>query len=350
MQNGYKSMIYLKNFFAQLSPPQQRAVYVLTILLSASLGALTYFAYQQSQQNAPSAPLPHSKAVPLTGGLTGPSFDVIRVTRDGRAIMAGRAEPGAKVVLKSGAIVLGETSADKRGDWVLIPADPLPPGAQVITLFAGKGDGDQVLSKDSAIISVPERQDGDVFVAISRPGTPTRVLDQGLPKTALPGLSVAGVDMEAGGKTFFSGRAAAGAPVRVYLDNRLAGETSADAKGEWTLQLAESPGTGPHVLRVDQVDALASVQMRSEVTFSRTDAGRLVIGERQVIVLKGNALWEIARNIYGSGVAYSVIFTNNSGQIRDPNLIYPGQVLRIPGETGGENQADGHDGAPNTLP
>jgi nucleoid-associated protein YgaU len=343
-------MIYQKKIFGQLSPRQRWGVFILMLLLLAGLGVLSYSIYPQARKSAPPVLPPQSKTVPEESGPAEPGFDVIRVTKEGRAVMAGRAEPGARVVLKSGGRVLGETLADKRGDWVLVPDDPLPPGAQVITLFASKGDGATVISEDSGIILVPERPDGDVFVAISRPGTPTRILDQGQAEKASPGLSLAGVDMEAEGETIFSGRAAAGAQVRVYLDNQLVGETAADGNGDWTVQSANSLKTGPHLLRVDQIDESATVQMRSEVAFTRTDAGKLVIGQRQVIVLKGNALWEIARNIYGSGMAYSVIFTNNSEQIRDPDLIYPGQVLRIPGESGVENPPADQDGAANTFP
>ena len=342
-------MIHQKKLSGQLTSRRRLALYLLIVLLSLGLGLLARYAYQQGQKSVQSAPPTELADARLDVGPVSPGFDVIRVTKEGRAVIAGRAEPGAKVVLKSGDVLLGETIADKRGDWVLIPANPLPTGAQVITLTAEKG-GAPVLSKDSAIISVPERQDGEVFVAISRPGSPTRILDQGQPKAPQPGVSVAGVDMAAGGKSIFSGRAEPGGQVRVYLDNHLVGETAADSNGDWSVNLDQSLGVGPHILRVDQIDAFASVQMRSEVAFSRTEAGRLVIGERQVVVLKGNALWEIARNIYGSGLAYSVIFTNNSGQIRDPDLIYPGQVLRLPGEAGQNDQPEGEAGPPNTIP
>ena len=44
----------------------------------------------------------------------------------------------------------------------------------------------------------------------------------------------------------------------------------------------------------------------------------------------GNSLWRIARSRYGSGPNYSVIYEANKEQIRDPDLIYPGQVFTIP--------------------
>jgi nucleoid-associated protein YgaU len=52
-----------------------------------------------------------------------------------------------------------------------------------------------------------------------------------------------------------------------------------------------------------------------------------------VIVQPGNSLWRIARRSYGHGIRYVRIYHANRNQIRDPRLIYPGQLLQIPGKT-----------------
>lgn len=48
-------------------------------------------------------------------------------------------------------------------------------------------------------------------------------------------------------------------------------------------------------------------------------------------VVKGDTLWAIASKHYGTGHRYKEIFEANTPMLSDPNLIYPGQVLRIPG-------------------
>ncbi|MGF7162322.1 hypothetical protein FHS85_003976 [Rhodoligotrophos appendicifer] len=53
----------------------------------------------------------------------------------------------------------------------------------------------------------------------------------------------------------------------------------------------------------------------------------------QVIIQPGNNLWRIARVVYGKGVQYSVIYQANQMQIRNPDLIYPGQIFNTPGAT-----------------
>jgi nucleoid-associated protein YgaU len=41
-------------------------------------------------------------------------------------------------------------------------------------------------------------------------------------------------------------------------------------------------------------------------------------------------LWSLARQRYGSGFEYTLIYEANKDQIRDPDLIYPGQVFTLP--------------------
>ncbi len=47
-------------------------------------------------------------------------------------------------------------------------------------------------------------------------------------------------------------------------------------------------------------------------------------------VKKGDYLSKIAKEVYGNANKYNIIFEANKPMLKDPNLIYPGQVLVIP--------------------
>ncbi|MCB8838478.1 LysM peptidoglycan-binding domain-containing protein [Aurantimonas sp. VKM B-3413] len=57
---------------------------------------------------------------------------------------------------------------------------------------------------------------------------------------------------------------------------------------------------------------------------------RLATARGRVIIRKGDTLWRISRDTYGHGNRYTVIYLANGDQIRNPDLIYPGQVFRMP--------------------
>lgn len=52
-------------------------------------------------------------------------------------------------------------------------------------------------------------------------------------------------------------------------------------------------------------------------------------------ITRGDNLWQISRKTYGNGLRYTVIFDANKEQIKDPDLIYPGQIFVLPTDQGG---------------
>ena len=87
---------------------------------------------------------------------------------------------------------------------------------------------------------------------------------------------------------------------------------------------------GLHTLRIDQLTSRGQVSARVETPFQRAILPPGSVAEGKVIVQPGHNLWRLARNAYGSGLRYTDIFSANREQIRDPNLIYPGQAFAVP--------------------
>lgn len=49
-----------------------------------------------------------------------------------------------------------------------------------------------------------------------------------------------------------------------------------------------------------------------------------------VIIRRGDTLWQISRRVYGQGVRYTTIYLANEDQIRNPDVIQPGQIFGVP--------------------
>ena len=88
------------------------------------------------------------------------------------------------------------------------------------------------------------------------------------------------------------------------------------------LQEYKAPGK-----RYVAVQTAAAVVKQEETTTTETNPA--VTENKTHTVQSGDTLWGIAKTYYGNGAQYTKIVAANPG-IKNPNLIYPGQVFTIP--------------------
>ena len=117
--------------------------------------------------------------------VTPPSFDTVRITPDGRAVIAGRAPPSAEVAVRSESVDLGSETANRQGEWTLVPFIPIPPGDHVFSAIATLPDGTQIESDQVLIVSVPDPDAEDEAVVaflVPREGEGGRILQKPAPE------------------------------------------------------------------------------------------------------------------------------------------------------------------------
>jgi len=267
-----------------------------------------------------------------------PNFDVVRLGARGTLVVAGRALPGAEVTLLDVAQSgerreLARARADGRGEWVMLPETRLAPGVVELALVA-RGAAGALPGVDTVVLIVPPAVDPVPPVALLLPPTTAplpapRLLQEPAAARGRLGLDV--VDYDEAGAMRFAGSAPAGSVVRVYVGARHAGDATVDPGGRWSLLPLEQPLAGRHQLRLDQLGPSGIVAARLELPFLREEPREVTAGDDRWIVQPGYSLWRIARRVYGRGMRYTVIYAANQDRIRDPRLIYPGQVFSLPG-------------------
>lgn len=109
-------------------------------------------------------------------------------------------------------------------------------------------------------------------------------------------------------------------PATVASEPKPAVQPSAEQAPAAQAPAAQAPATEPPAADIPQLIA---------IPVGNPELGRFASGK--AIIRRGDNLWTIALRVYGSGVRYTQIYGANKGQIRDPNLIYPGQVFDLPG-------------------
>ncbi len=253
-------------------------------------------------QPEPAAPV--APPAPMT-----PSFDNSRVDANGDVVVAGRAEPDAKVVVLVDGKPVAETVASGAGEFAALFTLPPNPKPSLMTLQAILPDGTKLLSSQTVAIAaiagpaeaptpdvvaaadaVPEAADAtqvpnapepaEPEPAVPEPAAPPAALlvtDEGVsvlqPGTAETSVTEQGVTLDviaynAAGDVQLSGGGAVGQTVRLYLDNTAVADAVVSAAGQWQVTLADT-APGIYTLRADQLDASGKVTARFETPFKR---------------------------------------------------------------------------------
>lgn len=318
-----------------------------------------------------------------------PAFDTFFRNPDDTTVIAGRAAAGDTVAIMLSGVELERVVAAADGTFgtvvfiaaadqprrLQLIADPdgvaltseesilVPPSAPVAVADVAAEPEAVVTDEQSTVAVTSDTVQADAPVAIATPtllpqepalpsAAPTLIADadgvrviQPAPTAAIApelagNIALDTITYDPAGEVVLSGRAEAGGTVQVYLNNRPVSTAGIADDGAWQLDLPDVD-TGIYTLRVDELDIDGNVQSRIETPFKREEAADVaaILAEETSAdgfdiavktVQPGATLWAIAEERFGSGIMYVAVFEANRDLIRDPDLIYPGQVFRLP--------------------
>lgn len=312
-----------------------------------------------------------------------PSIDVFRLETDGGMLVAGQTKPGWETTILVDGAAIATVTPDGSGQFAEFLNLDYSDQPRVLSLLMRAPDGQaQVASTDEIILAPsPKLPPEPVIVAAADEASETSADEAAAPAQSDPSeaeISGADAQQQSGsqavlladetgvqvlqaptsgdaspevmstvaldaitysdeGQVQLSGRALGSGSVRVYLDNAPVITATIEEDGNWRSELPQVD-TGVYTLRVDELDDQGRVTSRVETPFKREDEAVLAqAGAAQgstkvtaVTVQPGSTLWAISREAYGEGTLYVRVFEANKNRIRDPDLIYPGQVFNIP--------------------
>lgn len=361
-------VIALAGFFF-LPPPASLTQTPAPVAQSDAPVAPTVETAPQVADQAPVLPAPQAPA--------GPKFDTFRLEPDGTMLIAGRAAANEEVDVILGDVAIARATADAGGSFVIFAVAPPASVPRRLSLL-GDPDGAAVASDTSYMVA----PFGAVETAVAAPPASTApapqaaepvspqppalpepppnesaALDVPAPPTVLqadaegirvvqtapqlvPNVALDAITYDPEGEVLLSGRATGDGAIEVYLDNRPVTSSPIGPAGDWRTDLPDVD-TGVYTLRIDEVDREGTVVSRIETPFKREEAGNVaaVLAEETTqdgfqvavkTVQPGSTLWAIAEENLGKGIYYVEVFEANRDLIKDPDLIYPGQIFRIP--------------------
>jgi nucleoid-associated protein YgaU len=241
----------------------------------------------QAEANAVGAALAVSPSSPETDESV-PAFDIARIEQTGDAVIAGRAAPGAIVELLRNGEPHDRAVADQSGQFVMIPPR-LPPGDYELTLRSRQPDGKRATSKQSVVVALAEVESSSGAVQ-SRAEVPFNV-------PATVGANRSALDQAVGSSQ------------------------------------ALQPSQPPSQIAKRQDIAISQLpHATTAIPLSDGGSPSAGVGPKiaTTVVSRGDSLWRISRVTYGAGMRYAVVYKANHDHIRNPNRIYPGQILVLP--------------------
>ncbi len=296
----------------------------------------------------PVAPIPPAPIPPAPAAAETPRFDIVRVSETGTAVIAGRAAPGAEVAILVDGRPIGRVTADQAGEFVFTPDAALAPGPHAISLAVKPAAGEAVRSESDVLVVVPAAPGGGAVAALAPNGpagvdmpkllqappaapageasaAPAQIHE---PEVHTPAVEV--LDYDQAGHLRLSGHAAPGDTLSLAIDGHAAGEAKVAADGHWTMAPAAAVTAGKHRLELVARDADRTVTGKAALPFLREKLAPGSLKPGMIVVQPGQNLWRIAREVYGSGIRYTIIYAANRGHLRSPGAIYPGQTLIVP--------------------
>ncbi len=286
-------------------------------------------------QPAPQAADPSAAEVeaapPTEPQSSAPRLDLVRVEPDGAALVAGATMPDAEIAVLIDEAVVARVRADGSGAFVA--AFDLPPGGERLLRLdvSARLRNGLAVRGDPVFMTAPRGDEPAPEPPLVAAASPEGVeIAQAPPRQSGAPVTLDLLSYAEDGAVLLQGRAAPQGLVRVYADAMILGETRASPQGDWRVEAGRTLAPGDYVLRVDEIGPTGAVVSRIETPFERVAAEDATMTQGEIVVQPGDSLWRLAQRVYGQGVRYTLIYQANDARIRDPDLIYPGQVLEIP--------------------
>ena len=250
-------------------------------------------------------------------------FDIVRINPNGDVIIAGKTSPNIKVHIFDGNDELASVLSDLNGEWVWMSPKPVKKGIKRFNLKSFK-DGKEFTSFQNVILLKENNSNSIPRIIKFTKNSGTEILNN---NEEVLGLSLDLVEFHSDKKIKLSGRTIPNTKVDIIISDSVKTNSVSDKLGHWSLEL-NNLGFSDYKIELTTNIENQLIKLKTHIFQNKIQPE--IFLERKIVVQNGNSLWRIARKTLGGGMFYSEIYKNNLKIIKNPNLIYPGQVFNIP--------------------
>lgn len=268
----------------------------------------------------PAVPEP---VVQRVDNITVPTFDIVRIEKDGDVVIAGRWLPHQNISIMVNNKIVATERTDYAGEFVYTTSTAWKPGNYTIALL---GAEPEVKSSDKVFVYISDAGvENSVSLLMTKEGS---TLLQAPAMLRDGDLAVSKIDYLDTGRIVVSGDGLPRLRVSLALDGEYMGFARVSDYRHFGLgaDVGELESGKEYELAVRMHDGdgrtIGTVLHKFVMPEMTGD------DDTYYTVRRGDCLWIIARNFLRRGVLFSVIAERNA--IQNPDLIYPKQLLQIP--------------------
>ena len=248
------------------------------------------------------------------------TFDIVRISKTGDIVIAGKSEPNETIELLDGEEVIAEVISDENGEWIWVSELTIKSGIKKFKLQYKNNLNKSSISDQTVIIPKVAR----VF------RSDVENIDMLNLEKLNDAITLDFLSYSPPGLIIMSGRTISNTEIEILKSSEVLGKTKSNENGVWKFIINKNDANEEISIKTTiSGETLILTYDEAEIK-KRFKNTNFEFYDDRIIVQKGNSLWKIARKTLGGGIFYTEIYKNNLAKIKNPNLIYPGQVFNIP--------------------
>ena len=258
------------------------------------------------------------------------TFDIVRISKTGDIVMAGKSEPNETIELLDGEEIIAEVISDENGEWIWVSELSVKSGIKKFKLQYKNNLNTSSIS-DQTVIVLFDNKSNNVPKVARVLNSDVENIDMLNLKKINDAITLDFLSYSPSGLIILSGRTISNTEIEILNSTEVLGKTKSDENGVWKFIVKKNDYSNEEISIKTKINEeilmLTYDQTEIQKRFKKTN---FEFYDDRIVVQKGNSLWRIARKTLGGGVFYTEIYKNNLTKIKNPNLIYPGQVFNIP--------------------
>lgn len=254
------------------------------------------------------------------------TFDIIRISQDGDAVMAGKSEPNLEIFLFENNKRISRFLSDANGEWVWISDSPLTEGLKIFNLKCINDEGKEFESSQEIYV-LGDSKSSIKPIVLKLNASNLDDIDIYNTDYIDNSLTLDILNYYPKKKLTLSGRAPAGSNVKVLANDVILGTVSSDFYGNWEFSSIEIENIDRSKIKI--LTTIAGIKLQIDLPLSLSQLEQNIVRTSSTKIVKENNSWRMTRKVSNESYLYSEIFIRNLRSLSMSQLLISEKTINF---------------------